>query len=460
MGKIGIIIRREYLTRVRNKTFIIMCFLAPVLWAALFIVPAIFSSMPSDPRTIVVVDEIASQCGRTIFNYDRMFRDTLNIHFVTKSAKENLSDVRKNYEDSSQVSVLLIPSNFLGACDSTGGGGINMKVELYSQNEPGKQIEGYLGAVFSEAFRERLYQQDSLSIDQVERAKKQVLVTSIIKGRVSNSDVKMIVGLVFGLIIYLYVLLFGAQVMRSVLEEKTTRIVEVIVSSVRPFELMFGKIIATALAGLTQLGLWIILSLLIILPIMSKVNDHRTDYTRAMNKEITAISPGATSPEDVMNNIGKDENVNAMLDTVTSINWPLLIGLFIFYFLFGYFMYASIFAAIGAASDTETDTQQFMVPVTIPLIISIASWSLLMNNPDGTILKWLSQIPLTSPVVMLMRIPFNNVGIGELLLSMFILISSFIAFTWMAGRIYRVGILMYGKKASWRELGRWLFYKS
>lgn len=460
MGKIGIIIRREYLTRVRNKTFIIMCFVAPILWAALIIVPAIFSSLPSDPRTIVVVDEVSSQCNRRIFNYDRLFRDTLNLHFNLNSIDENLSSVRKNYADSSQVSVLLIPSNFLGACDSTGGAGINMKVELYSQNEPGKQVEGYLGSVFSEAFRERLYQQDSLSMDQIERAKKQVLVTSIIKDRVSNSDVKMIVGLIFGFIIYLYVLLFGAQVMRSVLEEKTTRIVEVIVSSVRPFQLMFGKIIATALAGLTQLGIWIALSLLIVVPIISKVSDHRTDYTRAMNKEITAISPNASSPGDVMNELGKNENVAQMLDTVQSINWPLLLGLFIFYFLFGYLMYASLFAAIGAASDSETDTQQFMVPVTIPLIISIASWSLLINNPDGTVLKWLSQIPLTSPVVMLMRIPFNNVSTGELLLSMFILVVSFVCITWLAGRIYRVGILMYGKKTSWRELGRWLFYKA
>ncbi|MGL5890034.1 MAG: ABC transporter permease [Bacteroidia bacterium] len=454
MGKIGIIIVREYLTRVKNKTFIIMCFVAPVLFAALMIVPAMLSSIPSDPRTIVVVDGV-SECGQ-IFNYEKMFRDTLNLHFDLRFTDKQLDETKKLFADSSQTSVLYIPKNFMGACDTTSG--YNVQVNLFSQNEPGQQTINHLSSVFSATYRQWILSQDTtVSVDMLERAKQQVSVTSKVKGVISNGEIKAFVGLAFGMVIYLYVLLFGVQVMRSVLEEKTTRIVEVIISSVKPFQLMMGKILATMMAGLTQFLIWAILTFAIIGPVISKVNDKRLDVTQAQLNP-TAIAPGSGAATDALP-IKVDENVEKAIDTIGSINWSLLIGSFLFYFVFGYLMYASLFAAVGAASDTETDTQQFSMPLTIPLIIGIASFGLLINNPNGIAMKWLSQIPFTSPIVMLMRLPYNNVSVAELLLSMFILVVSFLLLTMLASRIYRVGILMYGKKTSWRELARWMFWR-
>jgi ABC-2 type transport system permease protein len=454
MGKIGIIIVREYLNRVKNRTFIIMSIVAPVLFAAMVILPSYLSSLPSDPRKIVVVDQVAAGCGQ-IFNYGKMFRDTFNLHFDMRFTERPYEEVQKLFADSQQTSVLVIPASFMGACDTNEA--ISYKVTLFSKNEPGQQTLNHLSKIFSETYRQFIFQSDStLSYDKVEEMKRQITVNSNVKGNVSKSDIKAFTGIGFGIIIYFYILFFGVQVMRSVLEEKNTRIVEIIISSVKPFQLMAGKIIATALAGLTQFLVWAFLTFLIITPIINKVNDKRTDVTQAQLNP-TAIAPTVQGGDALP--ISVNETLEGTVDTIRSIQWGLIIGSFVFYFIFGYLMYASMFAAVGAASDTETDTQQFSLPLTIPLVIAMSSFGMAMNNPNGVAMKWLSMIPFTSPVSMLIRLPYNGVSVGELLLSMFILLASFLFMTLVASRIYRIGILMYGKKASWRELGKWMFWR-
>jgi ABC-2 type transport system permease protein len=300
---------------------------------------------------------------------------------------------------------------------------------------------------------------NGISREVMELSRRKVSVTSEVKGQMSDTEIKFMAGLIFGMAVYIYILMFGVRVMKSVQEEKATRIVEVIVSSVRPFQLMIGKIIAVALVALTQFTVWIILSMLIVVPIMNTIDDARLDHMKLQNATAgTAVSVSGSNT-GALTDIALNENTQETMEKLMSVPWNNLIPAFVFFFIFGYLMYASIFAALGSAADTESDTAQFSVPVTIPLIIAMASFSVIVNDPDGTVAKWLSMIPFTSPIVMLMRIPFGGVYMSELLLSMGILMASFFFMTWLAGRIYRVGILMYGKKVSWRELGKWIFYK-
>jgi ABC-2 type transport system permease protein len=457
MGKIGIIIQREYLNRVKNKTFIVMCFVAPLLFAALFIVPALLAGQPGQVREIVVVDE--SGCPDSV-GYAFVFQDTQNLRFNYNHVYEKLGDVKKAYKDSEQVSLLYIPENFMGGCENDSGvvHSMGLTIKLISQNEPGANTLSLLERIVSTEVQRDMMRVSHISQRAIDLSLKKVSVANEVNGKVQVSEVKGIVGLAVGMVIYLYILLFGVLVMRSVTEEKTSRVVEVIISSVRPFQLMLGKILATALAGLTQFAAWVIISLLIITPIVSQINDQKLDFSSQIPNQMQTGIVVDDAPS-----LGKIEITKTTIEsveTLLSIPWGNLIPAFAFYFIFGYLMYASMFAAVGSAVDTEADTGQFSLPLTIPLIISISSFGTILNAPDGPIAKWLSMIPFTSPVVMLMRIPFGGVQIWEICVSIGILIVSFLLMTWLAGKIYRVGILMYGKKASWKELIKWLFYKA
>ena len=260
-----------------------------------------------------------------------------------------------------------------------------------------------------------------------------------------------VIGMVGGLLVYFFTFLYGAQVMRGVIEEKTTRIVEVIISSVKPFQLMMGKIVGIAAVGFTQLMIWVLLAIIVISVATLLLGVDASSLETTSNGNM--VQQSAMASEQI-------ENLpqNEILKAISTINFPLIIGAFIFYFLFGYLMYAALFGAIGAAVDSETDTQQFMLPVTVPLIVSIAVSGIVITDPNGSIAMWLSFIPLTSPVIMMIRLPFIGAG-WQLLLSMFLLILGFVGATWLAAKIYRVGILMYGKKVSFKELGKWIFYR-
>lgn len=459
MGKIGIIIHREYMTRVKNNTFIVMCLVAPLLFAALFILPPFLVSQTGSVRKIVVVDGTfeSPDCAHMI-NYPVVFKDTLNLEFELNSVAKDIDEVKSVYHDSSHVSVLYIDPHFLGACDTTDEGRYNLKSYLYSSTDPNVTDVNYLRGQLTGVYREYIFVHDSVPDSVIESTKREVTLVNTVRGVVTQSEIKAVTGLVFGMIIYMYILIFGVQVMRSVVEEKSTRIVEVIVSSVRPFQLMLGKIIAVALVGLTQFAVWVVLSSIIIIPVLNRIQDEKMDVTKlAPNQMTTAL---AVDSESSALNFNVTEQMEKTMDTIMSIPWGNMIPAFLLYFIFGYLMYAAIFASLGSAADTDSDTSQFSLPVTIPLIISVASSAAVLNDPDGSVAKWLSMIPFTSPVVMLMRIPYGGVTITELVISLAILIASFLFMTWLAGRIYRVGILMYGKKVSWRELGKWLFYKA
>jgi len=266
----------------------------------------------------------------------------------------------------------------------------------------------------------------------------------------------MILGYIAGFLIYMFVFMYGSQVMRGVIEEKTSRIVEVIVSSVRPFQLMMGKIIGVALVGLTQFLLWVVLTF----GLVSIAQAVFIDSVKVEN--MTQVVPGGTG-----NTLNDNEQVidqgaaefSAMFNSIKAINFPLVLGMFVFYFLGGYLLYAAMFAAIGAAVDNETDTQQFMLPVTIPLVLGIIVMVSAINNPNGSLAYWFSLIPFTSPIVMMVRIPFE-VPIQDVIISAGLLIITFIFMVWLAAKIYRTGILMYGKKVNYRELWKWIRYKN
>lgn len=457
MGKIGIIIQREYIMGVRNKAFIVFCFVVPLFIAAILFVPTWLASQPGEQRKIVVCDN--SGCPDSI-GYAYIFRDTLNLTFDYGMVYKPISEVKKFYADSENVSVFYIPENFLGGCDTINEHGVGLECKLYSKLEPGLNTLNFIQNTITTAVQQDILAANGLSPRVLELTKRKVIVGNVVDDTATSSEIQIMVGFVFGIAIYIYILLFGVRVMRSVQEEKTSRIVEIIVSSVKPFQLMMGKIIAVAFVALTQFTIWIVLSLMIIIPVINAINDKRLDLTQ-LNQNAQVTTAIAATGTDSGKVFGMDvtEKTVEMMDKIMSVPWSNLLPAFVCFFIFGYLMYAAIFAAAGAAADTETDTAQFTVPVTVPLIISIASFAVIINNPNGAIAKWLSMIPFTSPITMLMRIPFGGVGVWELFISIGILIVSFFLMTWLAARVYRTGILMYGKKTSWREVFKWLFYK-
>lgn len=272
----------------------------------------------------------------------------------------------------------------------------------------------------------------------------------------SNAEASAIIGFGGGLLIYLFVFIYGVQVMRGVMEEKQNRIVEVIMSSVKPFELMMGKILGIALVAFTQFVLWIILTFVVssvATTAVSKLNPQASATMVEMQKNQLGASPLAqTQPQTPVND---SLDISKM---ISSYNLPKMLLMFLFYFVGGYLLYSALFAAIGAAVDSETDVQQFMIPITIPLIFAYVASTIVMQNPDSSMGFWFSIIPLTSPIVMMVRIPFDPPML-DIVLSMVLLVAGFIGTTWLAGKIYRTGILMYGKKITYKELFKWLSYK-
>jgi len=247
--------------------------------------------------------------------------------------------------------------------------------------------------------------------------------------------------------------------MRGVIEEKTNRIVEVIVSSVKPFQLMLGKIIGVALVGLTQFILWIVLTLIISTTVNSILFKDQLADTAKHNSQMEKVMQNDLAAKvDKMEKINSSSEVIDLFNNVKNINITKVLLCFAFYFLFGYLLYAALFAAVGSAVDSEADTQQFILPVTIPLIASFIIAQTIVTDPDSSMAQFFSIFPLTSPIVMMVRLPFD-VPVWELALSMLTLVLGFLFFTWVAGKIYRTGILMYGKKTTWKEMGKWLFYK-
>jgi ABC-2 type transport system permease protein len=452
MNKISIIIRREYITRVRKKSFIIMTLLAPVLMGALIIVPAlVMNNQDKNLKKIAVIEESTPLFTNVIPDLkDAKFEYLQN----TK-----LEDLKKTFEKAGYYGILYISPEIIHTPDA---------IQLISKNQPPiGLLEHIESSLEKEIERQKLLSYKIENLDEImKNVKTKVSVTTKIiddSGAVkqTSTGVAMALAYIGGFMMYMLVFMFGAQVMRGVIEEKTSRVVEVIISSVKPIQLMMGKIIGIALVGLTQFMIWVLLTLAIVTVIKSSVVPKSTKQEIIQNMpqnlmsnntpQVSANNQPASSPMNFSPEFQKTFS-NAMNQP-----WGLIIICFIFYFVTGYLLYASVFAAIGSAVDNETETQQFMLPVTIPIILGLMIAMGTMTNPESSLSFWFSMIPLTSPIVMMARIPFN-VPYWQIAVSMFIMLITFGAFVWMAAKIYRTGILMYGKKTSWKEMWKWLRY--
>ncbi len=436
MNKTKLIIEREYLTRVRKKAFIIMTFLGPILFAALFAVPVWLKSIDSEEvRRIAVIDKEGS--------FGTMLKDNENVKFEIQQKGITNKSLRDKTGENGYYAILNIPKNISKE---------NNNISIYSSSQVNISTKSYIKSVIEKELENRMLKEQGISPEVIERTKVDINIatkqwTEEGEARDSSFELSMIVGIIVSLTIYMFIFIYGAQVMRGVIEEKTNRIIEVLISSVKPFELMMGKIIGIALVVITQILLWIALTTVIMWALQPLLLNGMSA------REVSdAIEAGSQLTDEANAQIASAFN--------SIFNLPLITILFSFivYFLGGYLLYASLFAAIGAAVDNEADTQQFMMPVTIPLILAMLVAEMIIKQPDGSVAFWFSMIPLTSPIVMIIRIPFGEVPAWELITSMLLLIGSFIFTTWLAAKIYRVGILMYGKKPSYKELWKWLKY--
>lgn len=480
MSKIGLIIGREYSSRVKKRSFIVMTILVPIL-AAGFLIGAMILGMPEDKNfKIIVVDEAGVATynlfekqyisqnqekseGTLITDPDADLVEKYKFVYYDNVEEgisyEDVKDLFKEDEKLKDFDLLLyVPSEINAPTSKL----YNSAKIIYREIPP-----GYVQTKISQLLNEsvELMKMENFDIDPnvYQSIKTKIRVDFNDVESESNGDsfisIKAGIGFAFGLMIYLFIFVYGVQVMKGVIEEKTNRIVEVIISSVKPFELMMGKIVGIMLVGLTQFAMWVLLIGLfstLIMPFMLP-----DQYSAAFQATGGA---GMQQTEEVMalaNTSQLTIQDNEMIDFLfNEVPWGSIIFIFLFFFIGGYLLYGSLMAAIGAAVDSETDTQQFMLPVTMPLMFAYIIAIMGMQDPNSTVMQWCSQIPFTSPVVMLVRYSANGGDdmLGQLILSMALLIIAFVATTWLAGKIYRTGILMYGKKVSYKELFKWLKY--
>lgn len=438
MNKILLIIQREYLTRVKKKSFIVMTILGPILMVGLVFAQFWIKMIPEEKQKIIVVDE-----SQLFLN---KLENTSNQTFTY--SKNNLSFEQGNFYQNDQNVILYIPANIIES----------QKIQIFYKKQPGLGMQDYISTIVSKKLEEMKLLASGIQPSQLAsiKTKLNLTTTKIEKSgnfETKDNEVSMALGFLAGILIYIFIFLYGAQVMRGVIEEKTSRIVEVIISSVKPFELMMGKIIGIAMVGLTQFLLWIILSAA-----------GTTLVGKFFVKDNTSIDKieqtyKSNMPQnDAFKEMSSNKKAEVMDSFFNQVNLPVMLFSFLFYFLGGYLLYGALFAAVGSAVDNEADTQQFMLPLTIPLILSFTLAQNVMTNPESSLAFWLSVFPLTSPVIMMVRIPFG-VPYFDLIFSMLMLVLGFIGATWVSAKIYRTGILMYGKKSSYKELWKWLFYK-
>ena len=438
MSKINLIIKREYTTRVMKKSFILLTLLTPVLFVGMIFLIVWLGGIKNDKvNKIVVID-------RTHL-YSKVLKsnETYSFHFVDAPVEE----VKKQSAGNDEFTALLyITDNLMR----------NPKAAtLFSEKQVNLELKSYVSGLLNKYIEEQklaAYNIPNLK-EMVEKSHTEIDLKTIKwsedgKEKVGSAELALAIGMITAVIIYMFILIYGAQVMNGVVQEKTNRIVEVIISSVKPFELMMGKIIGIALVGLTQFLMWVVLSG-VILAVGGSIFGGNLDVNSLQQMQQMGMQP---TPANVMPN-----EMQGLFLALSGVNYFQIIGLFIVYFLGGYLLYASLFAAVGSAVDNETDTQQFSMPIMLPIIFAIYAAIYSAQNPDGPLAFWCSMIPFTSPIVMMVRLPFD-VPAWQIMLSISILILSFVGTTWMAGKIYRTGILMYGKKITWKELWKWLKY--
>jgi ABC-2 type transport system permease protein len=444
MSKLSLIIRREYLAKVRNKSFVIMTILSPILLVGMIVLIAFLTKVnDSEKRIIAVLNE--GPYFSTDFNptdsYSYLHYDNISI----ESAKDSTRSM-----------------GFYGLLHIPNADNVEAtlsKTVFYTEDAPLSGVIDNLEDILQ--YRLQQYKLTTLGLSAKEFAEiddRYNMQTATFEGEQNLkgiNEIKALIGGGFGYLIMMFIIIYGGFVMRSVIEEKTSRIIEVIISSVRPFQLMLGKIIGTSLAGITQFIIWIISAAILMVVVMLFFGID----VAALNQSAPGIPvglPGGEVPTAI-------DTLQLYAEELYRFPWMMLIFFFIIYFILGYLIYSSIYAAIGAAVDNETDTQQFIFPIILPLMLAIyVGFFSVFGNPHGPIAVGFSLFPLTSPIVMLMRLP-SGIGAGgvpvwQLIASILLLIVTFIGIVWLAAKIYRVGILMYGKKPTYKELWKWLKY--
>ncbi|NUY81061.1 ABC transporter permease [Flavobacterium sp. MAH-1] len=430
MSALTLIIKREFIAKVRNKSFIVMTFLSPLLFAGIAVLVGYLSSLKADVQTIAIHDETG------LFVNEFKSGDAFKYENQSSVAVEILRDSIKSgkYEG-----VLFIPK----AKDSKS---LEKSIKYYSDDDPGIAFVAGLEDIIASKLTETNYVNAKLDTLQIRNAEANVEISlSKSSGEVGLkyfNEIKIAFGCAFGYLIMMFIIIYGNMVMRSVIEEKTNRIIEIIISSVKPFQLMMGKIIGTSLAGVLQFVIWSIIGVLLLLVAAS----------------FFGVTPGVGVSGQMASQASQMSDSQLYIAELGKLPIGTMIFAFIVYFIGGYFLYSSVYAAIGAAVDSETDSQQFMMPIIMPLMLGVyIGVFTVINDPHGTVATTFSMIPLTSPIVMLMRIPFG-VPWWQIALSMGILFGTFFAVVWFAAKIYRIGILMYGKKPTWKEMFKWMRY--
>jgi ABC-2 type transport system permease protein len=436
MNHLPLIIKREYLTKVKNKSFIVMTILSPMIMIGLIAVVAYLSQLNNNKsRTISVLDESGL--------VQDIFQNTENTSY-TLLENISLEDAKSIVEENKTYGLIYIPKN-----DSIEQ--LVNDIKFYSEEAPSLSLVTSLEGKLASKLRDIKLQQQGVDIEKLKASEIRVNMAqeSFIGEKTSKVDsvVKLIFGGAAGYLLFMFIIIYGNMIMRSVIEEKTSRIIEIIISSVKPIQLMLGKIIGTSLAGITQFVIWIILGG-ILMSIISAI----------FGVDLLQQTPQQDVIQQAMENPQVGVEIQNILTAFYNLPIANLIIAFILFFIGGYLLYSSLYAAIGAAVDNETDTQQFMLPILMPLILAVyIGIFTVIEDPHGTISTIFSFIPFTSPVVMLMRIPFG-VPLWQQGLSFLLLVGTFMFTVWFAAKIYKVGILMYGKKPTYKELIKWIRY--
>jgi len=448
MNKSFLILKREYLTRVKKKSFIIMTLLVPLMMAALTILPTYLAMMDDkEERTIAVYDPTSLILNKLESNEFTKF------HYIPE---QEFQELNKNFKSGKYYAVLHIPTNILNT----------NRAEMISDKQVTFDVKNMITRRIENIIESEKKKQviDAIGVPDLEKklaATKTDITVETIKlgdeGKAvkSSTEMAMAIGYAAGFIIYMFVFIYGTMVMRGVMEEKSNRIVEVIISSVKPFQLLFGKIVGIGLVGLTQIAIWIVLGTAITSGVVA-FSSHGSPGVAAQAQNVMSGPQmeqlAASSPE-------AQNKVVEIIGMIGNLNIPLIVFALFFYFICGFILYASLMGAIGSAVDSDEDAQQMMLPVTMPLIFSIIILFAVAKNPEGPLAFWASMIPFTSPVTMMVRIPFG-IPVWQIILSMTILLATILGTIWVAGKIYRTGILMYGKKVNLKEIVKWLFYKN
>lgn len=454
MNKIALIIKREYLNKVKKKSFIMMTIFGPVIFAMLIIGAVMLAASDTTNHKILLADDLGYFLEDEVLLYAQNHVERprfKNTESLTYDFRKGMVDPKAELESGAYTAVIQ-----LSEISYTDG-----KVELFAEKAPSMTLQNRIKNEIEDAMELYRAKKNSIPIETY-KSIRQPVEFSIIKpsegDKKDHTSERAMFGFAFALVIYMFIFFYGVQVMRGVMEEKTNRIVEVIVSSVKPFQLMMGKVIGIGLVGLTQFVMWVVLTSVIsgigLASYQEKFMSMQMENMQALNQDQAVKQLPNMADVKNMN----FEEGNEMLAIVMEIPWIDMIISFIIFFVGGYLLYASLFAAIGAIVDNETDTQQFMLPVTIPLIFAYIVSVMMMNNPEGSVGTIFSVVPFTSPIVMMVKTAIG-VSIWLKLLSIVVLIGSFLGVIWIAGRIYRVGILMYGKKPTYRELIKWIRYK-